>query len=58
MYFCGKYYINVIIIIVLSTVHMSNLFRQFRNGILKNFQNVKVCVFSVIIAKCSNPNLF
>ena len=37
---------------------MSNLFQQFRNGILKNCQNVTVCVFSAIIDNYSNPNLF
>ena len=44
--------------IPLSSVHMSNLFQQFRNGILKNCQNMTVCIFSAIIDKCSNPNLF
>ena len=37
---------------------MSNLFQKLRNGILKNCQNVTVCVFSAFIDKCSNPNLF
>ena len=56
-------YINSILIYLLSSVHMSNLFQQFRNGIIKNCQNVSR-VFSAIIDKfiiiylCSNPNLF
>ena len=46
------------IILLLRAVHISNLFQQLRNGILNNSQNVKVYVFSAIIAKCSNLNIF
>ena len=37
---------------------MRNLLQKFRNRILKNCQNVTVWVFSAIIDKCSNQNLF
>ena len=43
---------------MILSIHVCNLFQQFRNGILKNSQNITVYVFFAIIDKCSIPNLF